>query len=376
MAEEAVSDGPKFDFITEAGFRSSLESDYRELTRCLENGACKAVHVLAGSVVEAILTDYLLGIDYQKKAGKDPLKMELAPIISACRSEGIITERTADLSSVIRSYRNLIHPGRAIRLNEKVDMKTALIAKALVDVVADEVAAAKALSYGLTAEQIANKIEKDPSALALLTHFLRETNDRERERLVLDVIPQRFFFARDLGDETSSGDYERCHRQTFDTLPDEGKARVARRFIKVLKEDPGDYVLAYENAFFRAADLKYLVPSEVAMAKARLLSRLEKEQTVALLEVVEDFGPFLNKNEASRVLDAYVRAVAYGKSQAIRERGKFLLLMLHWGTSSDVQKQVETRLDSWITTFSEKGLDGYKATLEEVKSGWAIGESV
>jgi len=75
MADELGKDGPKFDFVTEPSFRASLESDYRELIRCLEGGAWKAVHVLAGSVVEAILGDYLIGIDYQKKTGKDPLKM-------------------------------------------------------------------------------------------------------------------------------------------------------------------------------------------------------------------------------------------------------------------------------------------------------------
>src|SRR5256885_13481073 len=134
MVDIPGEDNPKFDFITDVDFRTSLESDYRELLRCIENGAWKAVHVIAGSVVEAILSDYLIGIGYEKKSGKNPLEMELGPIISACRAEKIITDRTADLSSVVRSYRNLIHPGRIVRLKEKVDKKTALIAKALEDV--------------------------------------------------------------------------------------------------------------------------------------------------------------------------------------------------------------------------------------------------
>jgi len=134
----AAKDGPNFDFISDADFRASLESDYRELSNCMTQEAWKGVHVLAGSVVEAILVDYLIGTGYQTKSGKDPLRMELGPIISACREEKIITERTADLSSVVKSYRNLIHPGRVIRLAETVDRKSASIAKALVDVIADE----------------------------------------------------------------------------------------------------------------------------------------------------------------------------------------------------------------------------------------------
>jgi hypothetical protein len=116
MSDNFGGDDPKFDFISDANFRTSLISDYRELTRCLDTSAWKAVHILAGSVVEAILTDHLMATDYQKRTGKDPLKMDLAGIISACKEENVITDRTADLSSVVRSYRNLIHPGRMIRL--------------------------------------------------------------------------------------------------------------------------------------------------------------------------------------------------------------------------------------------------------------------
>jgi hypothetical protein len=371
MDDEVIIDGPRFDFVTEVSFRTSLESDYRELIRCLEGGSWKAVHVLAGSVVEAILGDYLIGIDYQKKTGKDPLKMELGPVILACKDEKIISERTADLSAVVRSYRNLIHPGRVIRLNEKVDGKTATIAKHLVDVVADEVAAAKAVSYGFTAEQIATKIEKDPSALAVLKHFLKETNDRERERLVADVLPRRYFFVRDMGDESGADDYQRCHRQTFHGLSDEGKTRVAKRFVKVLKEEAGDYVLAYENLFFRAGDLKYLEPNDAAMVKAHLLSRLEKDQSEAMLDVLDDLGSFLSKYELQRVIDAYAKVVAYGKSPRARDKARYLLFMLHFEVQEQAQEQLTERIDSWIKLLDEKELNQQKAVFEQLKFDWA-----
>ncbi len=338
MANEPITDEPKFDFIADADFRKSLESDYRELTRCIESGAWKCAHVISGSVVEAILTDYLIGVDYQKKTGKDPLKMELAPIIAACKDEKIITERTADLSSVVRSYRNLIHPGRVIRLDEREDQKTASIAKGLVDIVANEVAAAKEATYGFTAEQIANKIEKDSGAIAVLRHFLKETNDRERERLVAQILPGRFFFARELGDESSVADYQKCHRQTFDTLADESKTRIAKRFVKILKEESGDYVLAYENLFFRASDLKYIGLNDTAMVKEHLLARLSRDQSKTALGVLEGFGPFLSKYELPRVFDAYAKIVAYGKPQESRNRARVLSYMLYFDVPEDLKK--------------------------------------
>src|SRR6185312_10967285 len=110
-----------FDFISDQQFKASLLADYGEMLKSLESGAWKSVHVLAGSAVEAILVDYLLTTDYQKRKGSDPLKMDLAGAIAACKDEGVLSEKAADLSSVVRGYRNLIHPGRVIRLKEKVN---------------------------------------------------------------------------------------------------------------------------------------------------------------------------------------------------------------------------------------------------------------
>src|SRR5262249_12797265 len=203
-------DSLSFDFMTDAVFRASLESDYRELSNCMAQSAWKGVHVLAGSIVEAILTDYLIGTDYQKKTGKDPLKMELGPLIAACKDENIISARAADLSAVVKSYRNLIHPGRIVRLSENVDSKTASIAKALVEVIAGEVAATKKENYGFTAEQIAGKLERDKSAFAVLSHFLKEMKEGERERLLRDVLPSRYFDAEEVGfGSLLASDYER-----------------------------------------------------------------------------------------------------------------------------------------------------------------------
>jgi hypothetical protein len=91
--------------------------------------AWKAAHVLSGSIVEAVLVDHLLGIGYSKK---DPLAMTLEAPIDAGKAEGILSDKAADLSSVIRGYRNLIHPGRVLRLGETVDEEGARIAEALV----------------------------------------------------------------------------------------------------------------------------------------------------------------------------------------------------------------------------------------------------
>jgi hypothetical protein len=375
MDDVSAEENATFDFIGDASFRAALRSDYRELLNCMDTAAWKAVHVLAGSVVEAILADYLVGVDYQKKTGKDPLKIELGPIISACKDEKIITERTADLSSVIRSYRNLIHPGRVIRLREKVDKKSATIAKALVDIVADEVATAKEASYGFTAEQIANKIEKDASAVSVLSHFLKETNDRERERLVMEVLPGRY--RRESGDaiwvSENLDDYKQCYRVTLETLTPESKSNVAKRFVKILKEETGIYIVEYENAFFKASDLTFLAPNDAALAKAHILSRLETSPSEEMLEVAEGLGGFLTLGEINRVVGVYAKTISHGESETAKRRARDLLSMLYYESENDaIKERMVKRVDVWIDFWETKQMAEAMAILKTIKSEWEV----
>ena len=263
-----------FDFVTDERFRDSLHSDYGELLKSLQNRAWKATHVLAGSVIEALLVDYLIFLDYKKRHGKDPLMFDLATAVDACRTEGVISERSAQLSTVVRGFRNLIHPGRVIRLEEKINQSTADVAKALVDIIVEEVAAARKTRYGLTAAQIIVKLEKDSTVLPILGHLLRETNEREKEHLALDLIPKKHLEHRD---DTSYplAALETCFHQLFEMLPDDARKLVARRFVTILKEQPDTDVLDYENAFFRAGQLKYLTDDEQGLVKKHLLSRIK-----------------------------------------------------------------------------------------------------
>ena len=178
-----------FIFIVDSELRQSLENDYRELQLCLEHHAWKAAHVLSGSIVEAVLVDYLLGAGY---SNKDPLKMTLEDLIDAAKTANVLSAKTADLSSVVRSYRNLIHPGRLVRLGETTDEEGAQIANSLVAIIVREVAKKQEQTSGLTAEQLLAKFENDPSALAISDHLLRDAKPEELERLLLAILPTRY----------------------------------------------------------------------------------------------------------------------------------------------------------------------------------------
>jgi hypothetical protein len=317
--------------------------------------------------------DYLVATaSTSKRSGGDPLKMELAEAVEACRKEGVLSQKVADLSSVVRGYRNLIHPGRMIRLGEKIDSKTGRIAKSLVDVVIDEVAAGRQEKCGFTAEQIANKLGKDSSALSVLSHFLKDSSEYERERLLTDVIPERYFANRGEEWDTMQGQYlqdlESCFRQTFNTLSDDKKAVVTKRFIKVLREADQDTVFEHETAFFRGSDLKYLSPNEAQFAKEHLLSRLQEKQTVRLMKVLDGIGEFLTPNELAEVTDALVKAAIYGKVEPLKRVGRDSLYRLWGEIEISKNEPLFKRLDVWISFFGDKGMSEEEATVKKIRS--------
>jgi len=67
----------KFNFIRGDEFRASLESDYEELSKAIENHLWKSAHVIAGSIIEAVLVDTLIEADYEARTKNNPLKMDL-----------------------------------------------------------------------------------------------------------------------------------------------------------------------------------------------------------------------------------------------------------------------------------------------------------
>lgn len=285
-----------FDFISGDEFRTSLEADYHELNLSMEVGAWKAVHILAGSIIEAILIDYLAAAAYKKLPNTDILKMDLYQAISACRAEGILSERTEHLSHAIRSYRNLIHPGRLVRLNETANQNGAKISQALVEIIAEEVAAKKRDKFGWTGEQIVTKIEQDPASIANLEHMLKNTTNSELERLLIKILPKRYFDL--MNSEEPHNDltlvFETCFRRAFSFVPVEIKKKVTIRFARIVGEEVTDMTWMY--AFFRGSDLEYLSEVDAELIKKHLISSLVDNTSISI-RTWNGIGKFLNVDE-------------------------------------------------------------------------------
>ncbi len=340
-----------FDFISGEDFRFSLEKDYQELNSAMQVGAWKAVHVLAGSIIEAILVDYLVASGYQKK---NPLNMSLSEAITACKEEKILSEKTEQISHAIRSYRNLIHPGRLIRLGEIANENGARIAQALVEVVVGEVAETRREKYGYTAEQIVRKIESDPSTTAILEYLLKSTNEFEKERLLLNVIPQEYFHLAALDEEATAkalSSLTLCFRIVFENASEETKRKVAKNFVKVLKEESQTVVQAHQKWFFKGKDLAYLSPEEAQLVKHYLFSVLKKDVTSTLLKAMEGIGENLIIEDVSNLMNPIIISMTDFNDEHISiSQAKTFLDAEYPKMNKEVKELVLERLDknNWI----------------------------
>lgn len=358
----------KFDFITDEEFRSSLSSDYRELALCMEAGAWKAVHVLAGSIIETILIDTLLVGDYKKRTGNDPLKMDLYKAIEASKSEKIISSKEADLSNVIKSYRNLIHPGRKLRLKEEVDKNSASIANSLVNMIVTKVRKRKEETYGYTAEQIVVKITSDSSVLSIIGHLLRTTNTLEIKKLLLKVIPEEYI--KTINDPTSDkntpGRLERSFRIAFDNASINLQQEVTKKFVSVLKEESDEILLPYETAFFRAYDLRHLDKDDIQLVKDHLLSRMDNP-TLELLNAVKGLILYIEIEDAGRFTDLLTRIIPNYKDENLIRSAIECLIIDRSKIADDVRKKIVIRLDVWIPHLRKHQRTEEAQKVEEIK---------
>jgi hypothetical protein len=118
-----------FGFIRNENLRAVIEHDYTELQGLNTETQAKAVVVLAGDILEGLLIDSLT------VSGKwdfdSACQQRLSDMIGPAKAKGIITEDR--LSRILKDYRDLIHPGRAVRNRVQLTRDDADLAKVAVN---------------------------------------------------------------------------------------------------------------------------------------------------------------------------------------------------------------------------------------------------
>jgi hypothetical protein len=141
-------------FISDPEFMGILRTDLSSTNQALINGEWKAATVLAGSIVEALLLwalqkrttteikDAIITLKSRsvliKHSASKLEDWELYSLIEVSEELKIITPDTAKQARLAKDFRNLIHPGRNIRLGQICNRATALSAVAAVEHVIED----------------------------------------------------------------------------------------------------------------------------------------------------------------------------------------------------------------------------------------------
>lgn len=336
-----------FDFITDQELRRSLEADFRELDLCYEANAWKSVHVLAGSIIEATLIDYLVSankLEPSKANGKD-----LGQLIELCKTSAILSDKAVQLSSIVRSYRNLIHPGRLLRLAEKVDAHGAAIAKAVVEIVVEEVSKKKRESYGYTAEQVLRKIRQDSSALSIAEHLLRETNGTELKRLLLNVLPTVYLPLCEsdvFEDHLDAGALQQLFRLGMQMADDPLKCAVGAEYVRILKEEPETVVRNYEIGLFRATDMAYIDPKARPLVIDHMIGTVKLGIAAGVADAVRGIGEYLDDQQLVTFLRALASVLATAKAKDLEDHAAMQVFRSEWLSEGGARiGRIETALE-------------------------------
>ncbi len=290
-----------FDFVVSSDFRASLEKDSEELVRCMKVGAWKSAHILAASLIQATLVDYLVAAG----AGtEDELSgFSLTRLLDLCRAQQVLSPRTVELAGFLRQPADFLSPNRRMRIEAVTDETGARIAQALLEIVINEVSTHRRETIQFSAEQVVTKIQSDSSALAIFDHLLRKLGRAELEKLLIDLLPKAYFETDKSGDPQAAGTlkrFELCFRQAFDSAPSDLKRTVAAKFLSILENESEYIIRSYQGGFFRASDLQFLDDEGRAIVKAHFLANLAKQVTLPLLNASAGMAEFLGTEEERR----------------------------------------------------------------------------
>lgn len=140
-----------FLFVNDPELRAIVERDYKELSLVLlPGGAWKSAVIMAGSVLEAILFNFLEGDPVRKTAAlastKAPKerggvvrqiegeKWKLIDLINVAADIGSIPANRANtFDQTLRDYRNFVHPNKEVRSGHPCTEAEALMAKGALD---------------------------------------------------------------------------------------------------------------------------------------------------------------------------------------------------------------------------------------------------
>lgn len=360
-----------FEYIVDESFKAILESDYIEATKSFDSECWKSVHVLVGSVMESILIDSLLatGIIDPAKA----LKLDFGDALKLCRDNKIISESSGELSAVIKSYRNLIHPGRVIRVSETISAETAQVALSLLKIISDDLARTRKDKLGYTADQFLNKVAKDGNASLILPHLVKSLNAKESEKLLITKIPDRILalMSAESYEDTEIKNLKSGYGLVFEAAPDDLKSRVCNKFSHVLRNESESIVNVWSRDVFKGKYLKYADSDSKSLIIDHYIGKAKDKVKSKYFPALEGIISHCSNDQVNPFAFYSVLQYAYSGINAEREAAKSFIQI---ETERDLRyrNEVESELKRFLT--HHKG--GHQELIDRLREMLEIVEGV
>lgn len=349
-----------FDFISDDKFREILARDYEELNSCLETKSSKSVLILAGSIIETILTDYFINFPVDGLNEKKILEMDLFPLIELAKENGLISQSTKELSTVIKNYRNLIHPGREIRKNERFDYDTAVVAKSLLNIILREIRENYLNNIGYSASDIILKLETDALSQPIFEKILQKVHKTEKNKLYISLIEY------DLDEFTSTNQLENPKQYLRILKPQIDRDVIENQLQKLIfKIETGKKweVIIYYNLLHE--EINYLKSDEVELILLYILNAFKEYSEENFIEnyvnknLFSTFGAHLNSDSLNQEFLNLICSLVrnYSKKDYVYFTAYDQLIN---SVSSDKKEKIkEYVLNNVSSYFYEKFYQGY-----------------
>lgn len=173
----------EFEYISDSSFQEILKRDYAELKKCQEAKASKSILVLCGSILEAVLTDYFCENLPTGQTQPSILNMTLASLLDLAENSSIINKSDKNLATVLKDYRNIIHPGREIRKNEVFDNGSAELSITILDLLLKKVENKYRQKYDINAADILLNLDEDWTYNSIYSLIITKLNSNEKKKL-------------------------------------------------------------------------------------------------------------------------------------------------------------------------------------------------
>jgi len=213
--------------------------------------------------------------------------------------------------------------------------------------------------------------------VVVLGHLLKETKPFEIERLLLNVLPSRSFYLEKMAGlpTHTTKAFKSCFRLALASASNETKGKVARNYVKILKEESADKVRAYEIMFFNASDLKFFSDDDRELVKQHLWSIMGTEfSTPSLLEMLQGIGQFvtINHDDIYGLLIPFIREMvwdsAFTEDVVMSETDiSAFLSNLFDEMPKDVLALVSKLLSTWIDFYKSSEQDSFVQATGKIK---------